>query len=98
MAAIKPYEKNGKTFYMFQLYIGTDPLTGKVRKTTRRGFKTKKEAQLELARLQLEIDKGTYVRPPAETYREVYDLWVVQYENTVEESTFMKTLSSHFAS
>ena len=93
MAAIKPYEKNGKTYYMFQLYIGTDPLTGKVRKTTRRGFKTKKEAQLELARLQLEIDKGTYVRPPAETYREVYDLWVVQYENTVEESTFMKTLS-----
>lgn len=44
MAAIKPYEKNGKTFYMFQLYIGIDPLTGKVRKTTRRGFKTKKEA------------------------------------------------------
>ncbi|MER2107655.1 MAG: Arm DNA-binding domain-containing protein [Solibacillus sp.] len=75
---------------MFQLYIGTDPLTGKVRKTTRRGFKTKKEAQLELARLQLEIDKGTYIRPPAETYREVYDLWTVQYENTVEESTFSK--------
>lgn len=78
---------------MFQLYISTDSLTGKVRKTTRRGFKTKKEAQLELARLQLEIDKGTYVRPPAETYRDVYDLWVIQYENTVEESTFMKTLS-----
>ncbi|WP_431027805.1 Arm DNA-binding domain-containing protein [Lysinibacillus sp. LZ02] len=93
MASIKPYEKNGKIYYMFQLYIYTDLMTGKVRKSTRRGFKTKKEAQLELARLQLEIDKGTYTRPPVEMYREAYNLWIVQYENTVEESTFSKTLS-----
>ena len=27
----------------------------------------------------------------AETYQEIYDLWVKQYEKTVEESTFVKT-------
>ncbi|WP_369122305.1 Arm DNA-binding domain-containing protein [Lysinibacillus parviboronicapiens] len=37
-----------------------DPLTDKEQQTTRRGFKTKKEAELTLARLKLEIDKGNY--------------------------------------
>ncbi|MEA0553570.1 Arm DNA-binding domain-containing protein [Lysinibacillus irui] len=57
----------------------------------KRGFKTLKEAELALARLKLDIANGTYKKKRAETYQEVYDLWVVQYENTVEESTFVKT-------
>ena len=44
---IKQYTKktDGKKYYMFQLYLGKDEITKKDRYTTRRGFKTKKEAE-----------------------------------------------------
>ncbi|WP_079524393.1 site-specific integrase [Solibacillus isronensis] len=84
--------KNGEKRYRFQIYIGMDPLTGKEIRTTRSKFKTKKEAELALARLKLEIANGQYKKIQAETYQDVYDLWVKVYENTVEESTFVKTL------
>ncbi|QTB29061.1 site-specific integrase [Lysinibacillus sphaericus] len=92
MATIQSYElKNGQKRYMFQLYIGVDPLTGKEQRTTRRGFKTKKEAELTLARLKLEIDKGNYKKESPETFQEVYELWLDQYKkNKVSESTLVK--------
>lgn len=91
MANIQSYEKNGKKFYKFQIYIGTDPLTGKRIKTTRSGFTTKKEAQLALSRLQLEIDRGDFRKKSVNTFNDIYILWVEQYKNTVEASTFVKT-------
>lgn len=84
--------KNGEKRYRFQIYIGLDPLTGKELRTTRSSFKTKKEAELELARLKLEIARGEYKKVQAETNQEVYDLWIKVYEKTVEESTFVKTV------
>lgn len=91
-SAIESYVlKNGQKRYQFQLYVGTNPLTGKQQRTTRRGFKTLKEAKLELARLKLEVDRGTFNTVIIETYLDIYNLWVVQYEKTVEESTFIKT-------
>lgn len=83
--------KSGEKRYRFQIYIGLDSLTGKELRTTRSKFKTKKEAELALARLKLEIANGQYKKVQAETYREVYELWVKVYEKTVEESTFVKT-------
>lgn len=91
-----PIEKyklsDGSIRYLFKIYLGLDPLTGKELRTTRRGFKTQKEAELALARMKLEIANGTYKKTQAETYKDLYDLWVEQYENTVEESTYTKTL------
>ncbi|WP_223553873.1 site-specific integrase [Lysinibacillus sphaericus] len=83
---------DGQKRYMFKIYLGVDPLTGKELRTTRRGFKTQKEAELALARMKLEIANGTFRKTQAETYQDVYDLWVTQYEKTVEESTFVKTI------
>lgn len=83
--------KTGEKRYKFQIYVGIDSLTGKEQRTTRRGFRTKKEAQLALARIRLEIDKGVFQKQHVETYQDVYDLWIKQYEKTVEESTFVKT-------
>lgn len=82
---------NGEKRYKFQIYVGVDPLTGKEKRTTRSGFKRKKEAELALARIKLEISKGTFRKVQAETYQDIYDLWIRQYEKTVEESTFVKT-------
>lgn len=93
VSPIKSYKlKNGETRYEFPAYLGIDPLTGKQRRTMKRGFKTCKEAELALARLKLDVANGTYKKERAETYQELYDLWVVQYGNTVEESTFVKTI------
>lgn len=91
--AIKAYKKkDGKTYYMFKVYLGLDPLTGKPQYTTRRGFKSLKEAEIALARIQVEIAKGTFQKRTYETYRELYEAWIEVYKNTVEESTLNKTL------
>lgn len=82
---------NAEKRYKFQVYVGVDPLTGKEKRTTRSGFKTKKEAELALARIKLEISKGTFRKAHAETYQDIFDLWIKRYEKTVEESTFVKT-------
>ncbi|WP_246832121.1 Arm DNA-binding domain-containing protein [Viridibacillus sp. FSL H7-0596] len=83
--------KNGQKLYRFKIYLGVDPLTGKEMRTTRSGYKTKKEAEIALARIKVDIDKGTFRKARAETYNDMYDLWVKIYENKVEESTFVKT-------
>lgn len=88
----KPYtKKNGEKCYFFKMYIGVDPLTGKEKSSTFRNFKTKKEAELEYARIKLAISNGTYRKRQVENYQDIFDLWILQYENTVEESTFVKT-------
>ncbi|QNK88916.1 site-specific integrase [Sporosarcina sp. resist] len=83
--------ENGDLRYEFPAYLGVDPLTGKQKRTKRRGFKTRKEAELALARIKLAVANGTYQQERPETYHEIYNLWVKQYEKTVEESTFVKT-------
>lgn len=89
---IKSYKlKNGEVRYKFSTYLGVDSLTGKQKRGSKGGFKTKREADLALARIKLAVANGTYRQERVETYQEVYDLWVVQYEKTVEESTFVKT-------
>ena len=61
MASIKKYiKKDGSTAYMFNAYLGVDPSTGKSKRTTRRGFRTQKEAKLALSRLELEIDTNGF--------------------------------------
>ncbi|WP_336046007.1 site-specific integrase [Solibacillus ferritrahens] len=90
---IKSYtKKDGKTYYMFKLYLGMDSETGKQIHVTRRGFLTKKEATLALAQLRVEVKNGEYKKPKTETYEDIYNVWIQHYERTVEESTFVKTL------
>ncbi|WP_431027813.1 tyrosine-type recombinase/integrase [Lysinibacillus sp. LZ02] len=92
VSPIKCYTlKNGDKRYEFPVYLGIDPLTGKQKRTLKRGFRTRKEAELALARIKLDVANGTYRQERAETYQELYNLWVTQYEKTVEESTFVKT-------
>lgn len=97
MPAIKQYsKKDGSKAYMYSLYVGTDPLTGKPKRTTRRGFSTKKEAALSLSRLQLEIEKnGSLVRRnDTATFQDVYLLWLEQYKGGVKENTLRQTKSA----
>lgn len=88
MAVIKKYaKKDGTTAYMFNTYLGIDPLTGKSKRTTRRGFKTPKEAKLALAQLQLEYENNDFVKQDYSTFKQIYELWFEQYKNTVKDTT-----------
>ena len=88
---IKEYtnKKDNKKYYMIQLYLGKDEITGKVRKTTRRGFKTKKEAQLCEAKIKTEIATNGLLNTDVTTFKEIYELWYEGYQHTIKESTLV---------
>jgi len=92
---IKKYKKkDGSTAYQFKKYLGIDPVTGKQKETTRRGFSTLKEAKLALSRLEFEIAEGVYkeVKKKSLSYREVTEEWFeLIYKNRVKESTYWNT-------
>nr|WP_242596095.1 Arm DNA-binding domain-containing protein [Enterococcus plantarum] len=60
---------------MFQTYLGINQATGKEIRTTRRGFGTKKEAQLELNRLLVDFEKNGLEKNNNETFKEIFELW-----------------------
>ncbi|HDB6088580.1 TPA: site-specific integrase [Staphylococcus aureus] len=91
---IKKYKKkDGSTAYMFVAYLGTDPITGKQKRTTRRGFKTEREAKIAEAKLQTEVSQNGFLNNDITTFKEVYELWLEQYQNTVRESTYQRVLT-----
>lgn len=94
MAKIKSYRrKDGTVNYKFQVYAGKDPLTGNDIRTTRQGFATEKEAEIELARLTLAISDGSFkVTEPPRKFKEIAELWLPIYESTVEPVTFAGTI------
>lgn len=87
---IERYElKNGQTRYMIKGYVGTDPITGDEFHTSRRGFKTQKEAKLAEKRLILEFEEnGIQQKGKMQNFEEVYKLWLPIYKTTVKESTY----------
>ena len=92
--SIKKYtKKDGSTAYMFKKYLGIDPVTGKQRETTRRGFSSLKEAKLAYSRLDIEIaENGIKERSENRKYKEVFDDWFnLVYKTKVKESTFWNT-------
>jgi integrase len=67
--------RRGKRSWEIKFDLGANPLTGK-RKTRYHSFKgTKKEAELELARLLSGAAAGTYVDPTRETVAEYLERW-----------------------
>lgn len=90
MAQIKKYtKKDGSKAYMFNLYLGTDSVTGKQRRTTRRGFRTIAEAKTALSRLELEVIENGLPTSKRKimTFEEVYKMWFEQHKATVKESS-----------
>ena len=91
---IKKYTtKNGETRYLFQTYLGIDPATGKERRTTRRGFKTMKEAKQAERNLLLDVEENGLPLNQSDgfqdpTFEELAKLWLENYKTTVKPSTF----------
>lgn len=91
---IKKYTtKNGETRYLFQTYLGIDPITNKERRTTRRGFKTMKEAKQAERNLLLDVEENGLPSNQSDgfqdpTFGELASLWLENYKTTVKPSTF----------
>lgn len=91
---IKKYTvKNGETRYLFQTYLGIDPITGKERRTTRRGFKTMKEAKQAERNLLFDVEENGLSSNQSDsfqdpTFEELAQLWLENYKTTVKPSTF----------
>lgn len=91
---IKKYTiQNGETRYLFQTYLGIDPATGKERRTTRRGFKTMKEAKQAERNLLLDVEENGLPSNQSDgfqdpTFEELASLWLENYRTTVKPSTF----------
>ena len=96
---IKKYTtKNGETRYMLKAYLGVDPLTGKQKRTTRRGFKSKKEAKQAEAQeniATLSADSVEYMRLSREATitGQVYTSLVQNYDQTrIQEAKDSKNI------
>lgn len=93
MASIKSYTTGkGEKRYKFQIYLGRDEQTGKKINTTRRGFKTKKEASVMASKIEYEFATGKSLKKSNNIlFKDVYLQWYETYINTVRESTYAKT-------
>ena len=91
---IKEYKlKDGTKRYLIKCYMGIDSLTGKRITTTRRGFKTQKEASLAEARLKLEYEEKTFnAKNSKYTFQQIYELFLVEHKNTVKSGTYATTV------
>ena len=78
--------KNGQTRYKFNIYLGIDALTGKEVRTNRRGFKTKKQAQIEYVRL---LNEGIPNKDNM-SFEQITKEWLQLYESTVKPATFQR--------
>ncbi|MDO4814546.1 MAG: site-specific integrase [Gemella sp.] len=92
---IKQYTKNNKKLYMINnLYLGINPITGKEVRKTKRGFESKKEAEIYIAKQKIEFEKGSlFVRNKKHTFSAVYDIWIDNHRHTIKESSLNSYLS-----
>lgn len=92
---IKAYTlKSGKKKYMFNVYLGIDPVTGKEQRKEQRGFDTEREAQLAEARALIEFEENGFASAPKNsTFKDAFELWWdSEYKTNVKESTQHKTM------
>lgn len=89
---IEPYElKNGKEKWKVNEYLGTDHRTGKEIKAVKQGFNSRREAKNFVAREKVKFEQGQIKQKQQRKYFEdVYDLWFLQYKNTVKPVTHYK--------
>lgn len=98
MAKIQSYtKKDGSKAYMYKVYLGTDPITGKEKRTTRRNFRTKKEAELSLSKLLLDVEKNGLHEKNSniKTFKNLYELWFEQHSKDIKATTIQR-IEAHF--
>jgi len=83
MASFRRHE-NGTWEYRIRY---KDPATQKYKEKSKRGFKTKKEAQLAAAKAEREIYDGTFPLQGDITYEQVFKTWWAAHSQTIKQSS-----------
>ncbi len=65
-----------------------DPETGKRRQKWFSGYKTKKEAQADVAKKITELNEGTFIAPSKVTLKDYLNHWLEIKSMSIEKSTF----------
>ncbi|MCT8136468.1 site-specific integrase [Anaerobacillus sp. CMMVII] len=95
MASYQKYTTKQGQLWLFKMDTGIDATTGKRQTTTRRGFKTKKEAQAVATKLKQELESGMLINNNNLTFEEVFKQWFTNHCQTIKPST-KKALQSKF--
>lgn len=104
MASFQKYTTKDGSRWMYKYYSTLDPNTGKKKQSTKRGFNTKREAQLDAAKAEQEIANGTFItEDKLITFEQVYKQWYETISSTYKPSTrkavqskFKKRILPHF--
>ncbi|MCE3203506.1 site-specific integrase [Paenibacillus sonchi] len=95
MASFQKYDTKEGVRWLYKYYGAIDPRTGKAKPSTKRGFKTKKEAQLHAAQTEIEIQEGSFITDKNSTFEAIYNLWYATNELSWKPST-RKAVKSKF--
>ncbi|GIN98938.1 site-specific integrase [Siminovitchia terrae] len=87
MASYKKYQSKSGLRWLVQISLGKDPMTGKYKSTTRRGFKTKKEAEVAAREILTKHSRGTFLTQNKTTFEEVFNEWIVSEGKRLKQST-----------
>lgn len=87
---IKEYiDKDNKKYYEIKNhYIGKDIFTGREKRISRKGFRTKREAENYCIKLKGEFLEVGFKSNQDYTFQDVYDLWLMQYKRKVKDTTY----------
>jgi predicted transcriptional regulator len=72
----------------YRFDLGPDPLTGKRRVATRRGFPTRKEAAAALRTAMSAAEKGRHVKASRQTIAEFLDEWLTAIQGRIRPTTW----------
>ena len=87
---IKEYiDKDNKKYYEIKNhYIGKDVFTGKEKRISKKGFRTKKEAENYCIKIKHDFLNGCVFDTTHTTFEDLYNLFNEQYKYQVKESTY----------
>lgn len=80
------YRRGDGWEYRFDL--DPDPLTGRRRQTTKKGFATKKEAETAMRAAMAAAEKGRHTKPSRRTVAEFLDEWLKAVDGRMRPSTW----------
>ncbi len=92
MANIIKDDKTG--LYWFKISLGTDPMTGKRRQTTRRGFEKKKEAERAYNDLKNQYFGGSLIYNKTTKLKDFIEEYLNWYKTQVRPATYINRESS----
>lgn len=87
MTSFQKYETTLGLRWYFVTDGGINPKTGLRKQIKRRGFLTKKEAQVEARKIEQALDDGDFIDISNKTFNQIYLSWREQQKNQTKPST-----------